>query len=159
MYTVHKSYTFHYLLLPVEVTSDDRCPSGCGTSITASCLGKQIFFFASGVYVFLSTLRFSTLFHNDPAAHQDHCGRCRIRTRDICLRSLVRYQWVTTSPNEPPHLQMSHHISRWATISPTFDNLGVSTMHMTRGWPVSWELLSTGHPVSSVYSYCSEQAV
>ena len=37
--------------------------------------------------VSLSTLRFcSTLFHNDPAAHQDHCGRC-----------LVRYQWATTS--------------------------------------------------------------
>ena len=33
-------------------------------------------------YVFLSTYtdRFSTLLHNDPAAHQDHCGRCRIRT-------------------------------------------------------------------------------
>ena len=24
------------------------------------------------------------LYHNDPAAHQDHCGRCRIRTRDLC---------------------------------------------------------------------------
>ena len=32
-----------------------------------------------------STLRFSTLFHNYPAAHQDHCGRCRNRTRDSPL--------------------------------------------------------------------------
>ena len=40
---------------------------------------------------------FSTLFHNDPAAHQDHRGKCRIRTRDFYPRSLVRYQWPTTS--------------------------------------------------------------
>ena len=32
-------------------------------------------------------------------------------------------------------------------------------LHMTRGWPVSWKLFSTGHPVSSIYSYSSEQAV
>ena len=31
-------------------------------------------------------------------------------------------------------------------------------MHMTRGWPVSWKLFSTGHPMSSIYSYSSEQA-
>ena len=39
-------------------------------------------------------------YHYDPAAHQDHCGRCRIRckTQDLCPRSLVRYQWATTSP-------------------------------------------------------------
>ena len=30
--------------------------------------------------------------HNDPAAHHNHCGRCRIRSRDLCPRSLVRYQ-------------------------------------------------------------------
>ena len=47
--------------------------------------------FASGVgFPLFSTLRFSTLFHNDPAAHQDHCGRCRIRTPNLCPRSLVR---------------------------------------------------------------------
>ena len=51
-------------------------------------------FFLSHVYVSLSTLRFSTLFHNDPAAHQDHCRRCRIRTRDLCT-------------DEPPHLYLS----------------------------------------------------
>ena len=33
----------------------------------------------------------------------DHCGRCRIRTRDLCHRSLVHCQWATTS-------KMSHHI-------------------------------------------------
>ena len=27
---------------------------------------------------------FSNLLHNDPAAHQDHCGKCRIRTRNLC---------------------------------------------------------------------------
>ena len=61
----------------------------------------KIFHFASGIYVCtgfpLSTLRFSTLLHNDPAAQQDHCGSCRIRTRDHRPRSLVRY------------LSMSHH--------------------------------------------------
>ena len=31
-----------------------------------------------------------TVFHNDPAKPQDHCGRFRIRTRNLCLRSLVR---------------------------------------------------------------------
>ena len=25
-----------------------------------------------------------TLWHNNPAAHQDYCGSCRIRTRDLC---------------------------------------------------------------------------
>ena len=39
-----------------------------------------------------------TVLHNDPAASQDHCGRCRIRTRYFYPRSLARYQ-------------MSHHIS------------------------------------------------
>ena len=59
-----------------------------------------------------SILRLYSITHyNDPAGHQDCCGRCRIRTRDLCLRSLAHYQWATTSTNEPPHLQtMSHHI-------------------------------------------------
>ena len=25
------------------------------------------------------------LLHNDPAAHQDHCGKYRIRTWDLCI--------------------------------------------------------------------------
>ena len=33
---------------------------------------------------------FSTLLHNDPAAHQNNCGRCRIRTRDLCPKSLKK---------------------------------------------------------------------
>ena len=46
-------------------------------------------------------LRFSTLLHNDPAAHQDHCGRCRIRTRDLCPRRLGPLgQRATTSPKQ-----------------------------------------------------------
>ena len=39
-----------------------------------------------------------TVLHNDPAAPQDYCGRCRIRTPDLCPRSLARGQWATTSP-------------------------------------------------------------
>ena len=31
-----------------------------------------------------------------PAVHQDHCGRCQIRTRDRCLNSLAPYKWATT---------------------------------------------------------------
>ena len=48
------------------------------------------------VYIFLASGGDSPLYpeilHNDPAAHQDHCGRCLIRTRDLCSRSLARYQ-------------------------------------------------------------------
>ena len=51
-----------------------------------------VYLFLPQWQVSLSTLRFITLFHNDPAAHQDHCGRYRIRIRNLCLRSLVRYQ-------------------------------------------------------------------
>ena len=43
--------------------------------------------------VALSILRFSSLFHNYPAAHQDHCGRCRIRTQKSGVLPM------------PPHLQ------------------------------------------------------
>ena len=32
------------------------------------------------------------------AAHHDHCERCRIRTQDLCPRSLVRFQGAATSP-------------------------------------------------------------
>ena len=48
--------------------------------------------------------------YNDPAALQYQCWRCRIRTRDLCLRSLASYQWATTS-------LLSHHISRWTNTS------------------------------------------
>ena len=40
-------------------------------------LEKNAFFLPEGK-LSLSTLRGSTLLHNDPEAHQDHCGRCRI---------------------------------------------------------------------------------
>ena len=46
-----------------------------------------------------------TVLHNDPAAPQDHCGRCRIRTRDLCLRSMARY-----GTNEPPHLRVGEGV-------------------------------------------------
>ena len=48
-------------------------------------------------------------YHNDPTAHQDHCGRCRIRTRDLCQRSMVRYQWA-------PHLQKLKQLYTWSRI-------------------------------------------
>ena len=49
---------------------------------------KIYFIFASGGG--LPTLPWDfTVLHNDPAAPQDHCGWCRIRTRDLCPRSMV----------------------------------------------------------------------
>ena len=57
-----------------------------------------LYFLASGGGFPLYPAIYSTvLLHNDPAAPQDQWGRCRIRTRDFCLRSLARYQWATTS--------------------------------------------------------------
>ena len=51
--------------------------------------------------------------HNDPAAHQDHCGRCRIRTRELCPSRLVRYYWAITSPKMS--LTSSKTSPQWAT--------------------------------------------
>ena len=47
-------------------------------------------------YVSLFTLSFSALLHNDPAAHQDHCRRCRIRARHLFPRSLLDPDKVKT---------------------------------------------------------------
>ena len=44
------------------------------------------------------TQGFITVVHNDPAAPQDHCGICRIRPQDFCLKV-----WCS--------MPMSHHIS------------------------------------------------
>ena len=44
-------------------------------------------FFASGVHRFPSLPWDFILYPNDPAAHHDQCGRCRIRTRNRC------YSW------------------------------------------------------------------
>ena len=60
-------------------------------------------FFASGGGYPLYPEIFTVL-HNDPAAPQKHCGRCQIRTRDFCPRSLARYQ-------------VSHHISNFKCIT------------------------------------------
>ena len=91
----------------------------------------NMIFFASGVGFPLHPEIFYFITHNDSAAHQDRCRRCRILTRDLCPWSLVSYQWATTSPishhisREPPHLPESHHISsepqhlQWATTSPS----------------------------------------
>ena len=58
-----------------------RNPSGAKDLVDAEDRATFIFF----------TLSFTVL-HNDPAAHQDHCGRCRIRTQDLCPKSLVSFQ-------------------------------------------------------------------
>ena len=79
----------------------------CGSSLISSASAPlhnctnivlfYIFFCLSGRFPSLPWVVY-TLLHNDPAAHQDHCGRCRIRTRDLCPWSLVRNQWTTTFP-------------------------------------------------------------
>ena len=38
-----------------------------------------------------------TVLHNDPAASQDHCGRCWIQARDLCAPEVWR---ATSSPNQ-----------------------------------------------------------
>ena len=48
-----------------------------------------------------------TVLLDNPAAHQDHCGRSLIRTRDLCPRSLLLYQRVTKSPQFPSTLVQS----------------------------------------------------
>ena len=55
-----------------------------------------IFFGVSGV----GSPLYPDILLNDPASHQDHCGSCRIRIRDLGPRSLARYQWATTSTAE-----------------------------------------------------------
>ena len=67
---------------------------------------KDLFLPQGQGQVSLSTLRFSTLFHNDPAVLQDHCGRCRIRTRDLCPIKFVY-------PN-------IHDVERWSHESLIF---------------------------------------
>ena len=51
-------------------------------------------FFASGVDSSLYP-EISTVLHSDPTADQDHCGRRRFRTRDLCPES-------RGATNEPP---------------------------------------------------------
>ena len=60
--------------------------------------------------MFLCTLRFSTLLHNNPAAHQDHCGRFRIR-----------------ASNEPPPHYRSPPGSGSASINHTAERLQQSS--------------------------------
>ena len=40
--------------------------------------------FASGGRSTLRCSLYSTVLHNDPAAPQDQCVRCRIQTQDLC---------------------------------------------------------------------------
>ena len=58
---------------------------------------KVRYFFSSGVdFPLYLQIFYFTVQHNDPAAHQDHWGRCRIRTRD------------PQKSFESPHLQKQH---------------------------------------------------
>ena len=84
MTKLHKNCRYFATTVPQAIQQQP----GAGTFSPATAPAKKS---GSGSTTLLSTLRFSTLFHNDPSAHQDHCGRCRIRTRDLCPRSLVRY--------------------------------------------------------------------
>ena len=75
----------------------------CST-LYSTCTVCTVFFCLRDRFPSL-TLRFSIYMmvsHNDPAALQVHCGRCRVRTWDLYpCRSLVLYLY------EPPHL---HHV-------------------------------------------------
>ena len=53
-------------------------------------------FFASGVDSSLYP-EISTVLHSDPTADQDHCGRRRFRTRDLCPES----RGATDEPPQP----------------------------------------------------------
>ena len=66
--------------------------TGLGTFLSEPDLASSFFCCLKG-QVSLSTLRFSAFLHNDPGAHQDHCGRCWIQTRGL---------WFAN--NKPPHL-------------------------------------------------------
>ena len=126
---------------------------------------KNIFFCLS--FRFPSLPWDFTVLHKEPAVPQDHCGRCRIQTGDLCPRSLGRHQWATTSPtNEPPHLQqwvttspaMSHHISsnepphlhQWVTTSPAM------SQHISSNEPPHLHQLSIPHLISPITfkTYC-----
>ena len=94
-------------LTSVVVVDAMHCHAATTTTTRSLCvrvewvLKKKLFlktFFASGVGFPLYPENYSTLLHNDHVAHQDHCGKCRIQTWDLCPRSLVRYQWATISP-------------------------------------------------------------
>ena len=62
-------------------------------------------FLVSGLGFPLYPKIFYCTYHNDSAAHQDHCGRCRTWTRDLCPRSLMCYQ------RKSHHITVNHHIS------------------------------------------------
>ena len=81
--------------------------------------------------------------HNNPSALQDHCGRCRIRTKGLCSRSLmsqyISHQWATTSSST------SHHIpNQWAITSPA--NEPVHPHQQATTSPNQWA--STSPPLS-----------
>ena len=85
----------------------NQSPAGlqpCAMQYMYTCTVCTVFFCLRDRFPSL-TLRFSIYMmvsHNDPAALQVHCGRCRVRTWDLYpCRSLVLYLY------EPPHL---HHV-------------------------------------------------
>ena len=83
--------------------------------------------------------------HNNPSALQDHCGRCRIRTKGLCSRSLmsqhISHQWATTSSST------SHHIpNQWAITSPANEPVHPQSHQQATTSPNQWA--STSPPLS-----------
>ena len=75
------------------------------------------------------TQGFITVVHNDPAAPWDHCGICRIRPQDFCLKV-----WCP--------ITMSHHISvYYKTLMPIAGSLP-SCFLLARHPSISWTMSS-----------------
>ena len=93
--------------------------------------------------------------HNNPSALQDHCGRCRIRTKGLCPRSLMSqytsHQWATTSSST------SHHIpNQWASTSPPLSynipqpmSQYITTNGLPHPQPISQYSTSPSPPISN----------
>ena len=61
-------------------------------NIQGSCLNFKVVLPQGAGFLLLYTLYFTVL-RNNPAAHQDHYGRRRIRTRDAAAPAVWRATW------------------------------------------------------------------
>ena len=113
---------------PVSISKKIRQMADC-RRLTPLLFALFFLLFLHQGEVSLSTLRFSTLLHNDPAAHQDHCTMyiCRIRNRDLSEALVV---WCATLGVLVP----SAFLICWENLSflmPSF------TTSMPFGWSTS----------------------
>ena len=118
MYKIQHFFKFFFARYPELYCTVLRIMSLLQNASKKSCAWKKkkekisfYLFFASGVGFPLThpkiVLHYNYM-HSYPAAHQDHCGRWRNLTQDLCPRGLVCYPRATTSPvNEPLHLGFS----------------------------------------------------